>query len=89
VVPRKFLNINWVGPEEPSPETITRTHEELQELIASGSKASSIVSHVVMLTRDFDGPGVMVHGNEDGSFDAEYASNIKWVSIMELLDAED
>lgn len=79
------LDINWVG-KIPTKKEIDKTTKELQEIIDSGVKVENIVSHVVILTEDYDGPSVNVHGNTDGTFDAEYTSETKWIHYNELSD---
>lgn len=65
---------------------VDRVVAECVDLIAGGLKRpESLVTHTVVLTNDYYGPGVHVWGDDDhpGVFNCEYISALKWVTVNE------
>ena len=79
----------WKG-EIPNARAVERTRTELAELLSDGGLArpADLTFHTVFLSSDlFDGPCVVVTGESDDRFHAEYHSSAEMTSLADCGDA--
>ena len=81
MVDHSVARIHWIG-DAPSPEIVAKVRENISKELEDLSVPAKLIYHHPALTRDYEGPAVVLSGNaEISGFDAEYFETFKPVTF--------
>lgn len=81
MVDHSVARIHWIG-DAPSPEIVAKVRENISKELEDLSVPAKLIYHHLALTRDYEGPAVVLSGNaEISGFDAEYFETFKPVTF--------
>lgn len=83
-----MISLQWHGPRPPGDpdEMDLLILKDIQRNLDCLEKPSDLITHTVFLGDGYDGPSVIVWGQDgdDDQFHCEYLEKTEWVSIDEI-----